>query len=160
MSLEYDPEGVPLQVRDARQIPVLSLLLGFGPMVPFVVGAVLAWALAPGAAHLAIVLTLIWGGAILAFLAGVRRGLSFRTPSGAQLPQIMTMMGLFVLALGGLAVLNLVARTILLAVGFAAVAMLDPLAGQQQGVPPFFARLRLMQMPIAVVSLIAILIRL
>ncbi|MBW4024944.1 MAG: DUF3429 domain-containing protein [Proteobacteria bacterium] len=129
-------------------------------MLPLVIGAVLAWVLAAGPARLAIVLTLTWGGAILAFLAGVRRGLSFRTPGGARLSQIATMMALFMLAIGGLALPSLVARTVLLAIGFAAIVVLDPLAAQQQEAPPFFARLRPLQIPIAVVSLIAILIRL
>ncbi len=98
MSLEYDPRDVPLQVRDARHVPWLSVVLGYGPMLPFVIGALLAWVLAAGPARLAI--------------------------------------------------------------GFAATVVLDPLAAQQQEAPPLFARLRPLQIPIAVVSLIAILIRL
>ncbi len=160
MSLEYDPQGLALDVRDARHVPWLSVVLGFGPMVPLIMGAVAAWALAPNLGRSAIMLTLIWGGAILAFLSGVRRGLSFRTPGGAQPAQIVTMMGLFMLALASLVVGNLVARTVLLIIGFAAVAVLDPIAALDAETPPFFARLRPMQMAIAVISLIGVLIRL
>jgi hypothetical protein len=105
---------VALDVRDARHVPWLSVVLGFGPMVPLVLGAVAAWALAPNLARSTIMLTRIWGGAILAFLSGVRRGFSFRTSGGAQPAQIATMMGLFVLALASLVLGNLVARVVLL----------------------------------------------
>jgi hypothetical protein len=160
MSLEYDPQGVLLEVRNARHISGLSFVLGFGPMRPFLFGAVGAWVLTARPAQLVIVLTLTWDGAVLAFLAGVQRGLSFRTPGGAQPAQITTMVGLSTLAVVALAVPSLVLRAALLAIGLSAVVVLDLVAVHGQETPPFFARLRPAQMPIAIASLIAILVHL
>ena len=160
MRLEYDPDGVRLDVRDERYVPGLSMLLGFGPMVPFVVGAIAVWALPPASAGLAAALTITWGAAILAFFSGVRRGLSFRTPGGAQPAQILTMLLFFLLALGAMVLPAPRVQTILLIIGFIAVAVTDPIAARSQEAPPFFARLRPIQMPFAVISLIAVLIHL
>ena len=70
---------VPSISRSGREVPWLSVVLGYGPMLPFVVGALLAW-LTHGAIRAEIVLlTILYTASILLFLAGVRRGLSFRT---------------------------------------------------------------------------------
>lgn len=103
---------------------------------------------------------MLWGCAILLFLSGVRRGVSFRTEGGETLAQIATMLGLF-----GLGFLALVAAfvgrssaaLILLMAGFSAIGLLDPLAAKRGEVPLFMARLRPLQMPIAILSLGALL---
>ena len=100
---------------------------------------------------------MLWGGAILAFLAGVRRGLSFRSPKGETLPQMASMLYLFGLALLGLGAG--VSKTALapLILGFVSVAVLDTLAARREEVPPFFARLRPTQMIVVVASLASVL---
>jgi hypothetical protein len=104
-------------------------------------------------------LTGLWGCAILLFLSGVRRGLSFRTEGGPTWVQIATMLGLFLLGFGGLVLLFLGAlrpALALLIVGFTGVAILDPIAARRGEAPLFFARLRPFQIPIAIVSLCAL----
>ena len=61
-------------------------------------GGAAAWLLAPPLAARAVDLTVLWGGTILAFLAGVRRGLSFLTPAAARPRRSSaTSLGLFAL---------------------------------------------------------------
>ncbi|MFE1597355.1 DUF3429 domain-containing protein [Methylobacterium sp. ID0610] len=143
------------------RVPWLSLVLGFGPMLPLVAGAVAAWALGGAARTLVLTLTLLWAAAILTFLAGVRRGLSFRTPGGPTVVQIATMTVLF--GLGFSALLGLTAgrpalATGLLLAGYGLVALLDPLAARSGEAPRHFARLRPVQIPLALVSLAALLV--
>ena len=86
-SADPDVQTVEHRVTESRRVPALGLVLGYGAMVPFVAGAAAAWLLGHGGpAALATDLTVLWGGAILAFLAGVRRGLSFRTEGAPPWP--------------------------------------------------------------------------
>lgn len=155
------PDGRTFQVTESRTVPWLSIVFGYGPMLPFVVGAVIAW-VRPGdtLGEAALLLTLLWGCAILLFLSGVRRGLSFRTEGGPTLTQMATMIGLFSLGFVALALAILdeaVAALVLLLVGFGAIAVLDPIAARRGEAPLFFARLRPVQIPIALLSLAALL---
>ena len=142
-------------VREQVRVPVLSLILGYGPMLPFVAGALAAWVL-PSWSSPVTVLTTIWGGTILAFLSGVRRGLAFRSP-GETVTQLATMLWLFLLALGAFLSTSLQLKIVVLAAGFACVGLFDWLAARREEVPPFFARLRPPQMLVAVISLLALL---
>ncbi len=149
-----------IDVGERPEVPWLSVVLGYGPMLPFVVGTGASW-MVHGSLHGEIVLaTMIWADAILAFLAGVRRGLSFRTEGGPAVAQIATMFCLFVLALTSLLALThgfarvAVGSTL---VGFAAIMVLDPIAARDGQAPLFFARLRPPQIAIAVASLAVLL---
>ena len=142
-------------VEERPDIPVLGLLMGGAAMVPFVLLVAGLW-LSPvefSPAWLAWIAD--WGGAILAFLAGVRRGLSFRTPGGERATQIITVIWLY-----GLAILALVShapgwRIGFLLAGYASLAIMDPLAAQRQEAPLFFARLRPLQMLVPIACLAA-----
>lgn len=142
-------------VEEGRAIPPASLLLGFGAMLPLAAGAAVAWA-SPRERRLARERALLWGGSVLVFLAGVRRGLSFRTPGGATPGQFGTMLSLFGLGLGSLGALRTGAAPVLQGLGYAAVAVLDPLAAGREEAPAFFARLRPAQMAIPLASLVAL----
>ena len=150
-----------LHLTERPDVPWLSIVLGYGPMLPFAFGALVAW-LSAGFWRMQVVdLTIIWAAAILAFLAGVRRGLSFRTEGGPALAQIATMFGLFVLALTALVAGHAGAPVVAaaaLVIGFLALQILDPIAARSGQAPLFFARLRPPQLMIAVVSLVALLI--
>ena len=149
-----------LRLSENKEIPWLSIVLGFGPMLPFVLGFVAALLRRGDGRDVMVRLTLLWGAAILTFLAGVRRGLSFRTPGGPRFVQIATMLVVF--SLGGLALLAewldfLPAALAMEATGFAAMIVLDPIAAKHEEAPLFFARLRPAQLPIPVLSLLALL---
>ena len=149
-----------LTVTERPEVPWLSLVLGYGPMLPFVAGAVAAWTTVAALRNEAILLTLLWAASILAFLAGVRRGLSFRTEGGPAPAQIATMFCVFVLALGAvIAAAHDVSGTAatLLLIGFSALWVLDPIAARAGQAPLFFRRLRPPQLAIAVASLAALL---
>ena len=122
----------------------LSLVLGYLAMVPFVVGAVAAWSLDMDWSPLAVELTVLWGCALLIFLAGARHGASFRTPGGPTVAQSAPMLWLF--ALG-----------VVLLVGYLSLAILHPLVAHRGETLLVFERLRPIQMIIAILSLASLL---
>ena len=101
----------------------------------------------------------IWGAAILLFLAGVTRGLSFFTAGGPRPIQLATMGWLFLLGLAGLMLPPLYALAALI-VGYGSVALLDPPAARRGEAPAHFARLRPPQMLVAIAGLVALALRL
>jgi hypothetical protein len=140
------------------RVPALSIVLGYGPMLPIVFAAIGVWLLPPPWPIVATALALLWSASILIFLAGVRRGLSFRTPGGARPVQLVTMIWYFLLGVGAFAVSNVSTSLVLLILGYVSVAILDPIAARRQEVPAHFARLRPLQMGLGVLALLAILI--
>ena len=157
-----DATGRTLTAREPRETPWLSVVFGYGPMLPFVAGAAAAWWQRGQWDELILLATILYGAAILLFLSGVRRGVSFRTPGGPTVVQIATMLGLFCLGLGALLTVVILGNRVialdLLIAGFVAVAVLDPIAARRGEAPLFFARLRPLQIPIAVLSLVALLV--
>jgi Protein of unknown function (DUF3429) len=150
-----DNQTRTFDIHEHPETPPLSVLFAWGPMIPFVVGALATWVMPPAA--IPAQLTVVWGGAIMAFLSGVRRGLSFRTPGGPRWQQIATMIWLFLLAIGALVTSSKPALAIpFLIAGFTSIAVLDPIAARRSEAPLFFARLRPVQMLVPVVCLCAI----
>lgn len=153
------PEHQPIErvITEARVTPWLSVVFGWGAMVPLALAALGAWTLEGAAAELAATLGLIWGAALVLFLAGVRRGLSFRTPGGPRPGEIAAMLWLF--GLGFAALLTPAALSAaLLALAFASLAVLDPRAARRGEAPPFFARLRPAQMAAPTLAAAALLV--
>lgn len=105
-------------------------------------------------------LTTLWAGAILVFLSGVRRAVSFRTERGPRPAQIAPMRGLF--SLGFIALIAAAcgepsAALSLLIPGYAAIAILDPIAARR-GEAQFLCALRPLQMPVAIIGLAILLV--
>ncbi|GJD77573.1 DUF3429 domain-containing protein [Methylobacterium gregans] len=154
--------GRTLVTEEPRETPWLSVVFGYGPMLPFVAGAAAAWWQRGQWDELILLATILYGAAILLFLSGVRRGVSFRTEGGPTFMQIATMLGLFCLGLGALLTVVILGNRVialdLLIAGFVAIAILDPIAARRGEAPLFFARLRPLQIPIAVLSLVALLV--
>jgi Protein of unknown function (DUF3429) len=152
--------GRKIVVEEHPQIPWLSVVLGFGPMLPIVAGALVAWTAGGLVRGEAILLSAIYASLILAFLAGVRRGLSFRTEGGPALAQLATMAGLWLAALLAVACIVhafAISALTILAISYATLMILDPIAARASQAPLFFARLRPSQMLIAVLALVALL---
>ena len=138
-----DPQAAP---------PWVSLFLAYAAMLPIVAGAASA-VVAAGPAGLIEHLTIVWSGAVLCFLAGVRRGLSFRQPGGPTVAQLATMLGLFVLGVSSLLSPWPAVSLVLQMLGYACMAVLDPEAARHEEVPRYFQRLRPPQMLVPIVSL-------
>lgn len=159
MSAKTEP-AVSILITEPREVPWLSVIFGYGPMLPFAVGAALAWiGVTPGRA-VWIDLTLFWAASICTFLSGVRRGVSFRTMGGPTLRQMLTMIWLFSAGSGALVLWWTGHEALavgLLALAYATIGVLDPIAARAGEAPLFFARLRPVQMIIPVVSLLALL---
>jgi hypothetical protein len=102
----------------ARTAPAwLDPLLAWAAVAPLALGAGAAW-LAPGPWRAtAMSLTLVWGGALLAYQAGLRRGLAGDNP---RLPAIW----LFILALGSMLALEPFTSLALLIVGYSSLAVI------------------------------------
>jgi Protein of unknown function (DUF3429) len=146
-----------IEIVESGDIPRLDVLFGFGPTVPFVIGVVVAlWFPEPWRLT-ALQLTVLWGSAIMLFLSGVRRGLSFRTEDGPTWSQIATMLALFCLGLSSLAALwrdQVIWALVILLAGFSMIFVLDPIAARRGEAPLYFERLRRLQMPIVVLALV------
>ncbi len=137
--------------------PPVSLFLAYVAMVPMVAGAALA-VVANAAMTAEIVrLTAAWAAAILCFLAGVRRGLSFRQPGGPTVAQLAAMLLFFVLGVGSLLAPWPAASVGLLLAGYVSLAVIDPIAARRDEAPLYFARLRPVQMLLPIGSMIALL---
>lgn len=141
---------------DPAAVPTLSLVFGFGPMLPIVATGIGALALPDPLRAVAIVAGIGWATAILLFIAGVRRGYGFAV---AAQPQIGTLVATFAIFFAGLLaipffLLSPVIGIMLLILGYAGVALLDPLAARRGDAPRHFAKLRPPQMGVGVVGLV------
>ena len=101
------------------RIPTDSIVFGYGPMLPLVAAGIGAWVLAPGWGIIAVRLAIVWGGLILSFIGGVRRGFGFAAPGASTLVEIVAAVGYVTLA-----------------------ALLDRRAALAGNAPAHFARLR------------------
>lgn len=163
------PRGRAVTVEEPATTPLLSQLFGYGAIVPLVIGAVVAWLSGGILGALAVNLSILWGAAILIFLAGVRRGVSFRTPEGPTAAQIVVMLWLFATGLGTMLSVAVPVTPVaigphvlsfsLLTAGFASLIVLDPWSAERAEAPAFFRRLRPKQMGIASLALAALLVR-
>lgn len=143
---------------DKAELPPLDLVLGYGPILPMAIAAVLAWSPLGIWSLLVATLARLWGAVILAFVAGVRRGTSFYTPGGARLSELAASLGFFAVAFASLLLPERWADA-LLAVGYLGIAVVDWRAAKRGDVPRYFTTLRPPQMTLAAVALAAIAVR-
>ena len=151
------PSSVTFTLTEPAETPWLGVFFGYIAMVPFVIGVLAFWLAAEPWRSAALAITLFWGCAILTFLSGVRRGVSFRTPGGVTAGQIVTMLWLFCLGFAAIvltAVALPLAAAVLLLLGYISLEVFDPMAARKLEAPLYFARLRPAQMAIPVVCLI------
>ena len=146
-----------MEQRDARitetaRIPLDGLLPGYGAMLLLLATAVMIWTLeshaAPGRGRGR---SRLCRPAIALFLAGVRRGLSFRTPGGVRAGQIAMMVWLFFAGLAAPMLPREPALWLLAAV-YPSLGILDPPTARAWHVPLYFRRLRPWQMGLAAAS--------
>jgi hypothetical protein len=143
-------ESRRIVLTETPRVPPDGAIMGFGAMIPFPAALLAAWVW-PEVGWLAARAAVVWGAAILLFLAGVRRGLSFRTEGGPRPSQVAMTLWLFALGL----LLPLVPHPLALAgliAGFGSLLILDPRAARRGEAPLYFARLRPSQMAIPVAS--------
>jgi hypothetical protein len=144
-------------VRDPEHTPWLGRLLGYGAMLPLVVAAAGVWFLEPEPGALVLHLAVVWGASLLAFFAGVRRGVSFRTEGGPTRAQLAGMIWLFTLAVAALVIPASVPALVVIFAGFASLITLDAKAARTGEAPRYFRRLRPPQMTVALVAVVVLL---
>ena len=152
------PASVTFTLTEPAETPWLGVFFGYIAMVPFVAGVLVFTLAAEPWRGAALTITLFWGCSILCFLAGVRRGVSFRTPGGATAGQISTMLWLFCLGFAAVVLTALalpVLAALVLVTGYLSLQVLDPIAARKLEAPLYFARLRPVQMAIPVLCLLA-----
>ncbi len=152
---ERAPDTIPIPVREPVRPPAEDVLLAYAAIVPITAGA-LALFVWPGGADAVLPLVLVWAGAVVTFLSGVRRGVSFRMPDGATLAQLAMMLWLFLAGLGSILLTGaqwFAAAVLLLLLAYVSLGLLDPIAARRGEVPNYFAGLRPAQMGLAVLSL-------
>ena len=132
-----------------------DLLLGSSAIVPILACAMLVWIDPTAPRNLVRALVVIWTGSLLAFFAGVRRGLTFSEAGGGRPGELATMLGFF--SLGVIAIVLL--SPILAAIGLAAVGALDAWSARRRESPPYFSVFRPPQMALGVLALAAIQLR-
>jgi hypothetical protein len=137
-------------------IPFRSKLLGFGAMVPITASAAGAALVPPFRAGFVPRAAIVWSGTVLAFLGGVRRGLSFRMAGGPRPRQLGGMARSFGLAFAALLSPRPAMSCLLLAAGFSEVAIIDPQMAEHGEAPEFFTDLRPTQMALGVASLLVL----
>ena len=152
----------PWMSRNAERVPdsadlgqarrSFDLLLGTTALVPLIALAAMTW-LAPSTVQpLVRTLAVIWAGCLLAFFAGVRRGLTFSEAGGGRLSELATMLTAF-----GLGVVSLVlVSPAVAALGLAGVGVLDAVAARRREAPAYFVVFRPPQMLAAVVALLVV----
>ena len=129
-----------------------DLLLGSSAIAPILGCAVLVWIDASAPRLLVRALAVIWTGSLLAFFAGVRRGLTFSEAGGGRTSELATMLGFFAFGVMSIVLLS----PILAAVGLAAVGMLDAWSARRRESPPYFSVFRPPQMVLGVLALAAL----
>lgn len=152
--------GRALGVREAAEGHLLDRVLGWGATAPLAACAAAAWLSAGSIRAVVMSLAIIWGGAVLVFLAGVRRGLGVGVPGGLRSSQIVFMLWTFALAFGSMIALQPLTSLGLLILGFAGMALWGRAAALREEVPISFAGLRPAQMSLAALSLCAVAARL
>ncbi len=139
--------------------PLVSLLLAYAATVPTATAAC-AVLLAPHAWRgPALRLGSLWAGGVLCFLAGVRRGLSFRQPGGSTVSEIGATVSLFSLGAGSLLLPRGRVSLLALLSGFVLLGIGDTRAARRGEAPRYFARLRPVQLLVPLASLSVLLWR-
>ncbi len=103
----------------------------------------------------AVPLARVWAAAILIFIAGVARGLSFFTEGGPRLSQLAVMLWRFLCGRAALVVPSIWAFPIL-AAGYLSALAYDPHAARHGEAPRVFAALRPPQMIVALAGLVTL----
>lgn len=152
--------GRVLEVRETAEGHLLDRVLGWGTMAPLVGCALVAWLTYGSVRAVAMSLAIIWAGAVLVFLAGVRRGLSSRTPGSAGSSQIIFVLWTFALAFGSMIALRPLTSLGLLILGYAGMAVTARAAALREDVPIFIGGFRTAQMTVGAFSLCAVAARL
>jgi hypothetical protein len=152
--------GRASEVRETPEGHLLDRVLGWGALAPLICCALGAWLTAGSVRSVVMSLAIIWGGAVLAFLAGVRRGLGVRTPAGARSGQIAFMLWTFALAFGSMIALQPLTSLGLLILGYAGMALAARSAALREEIPVFLVGARPGQMSVAMLSLCAVAARL
>jgi uncharacterized protein DUF3429 len=139
-----------------RRTPFISLASASAGVIPIAVGTGASLVLPSGASRAVERLTCRWAGALLCFLAGVRRGLSFREESGPTAGQLGTAFWLFLSGAGALFLPGRILPLLLLLLGFGSEVVLDPMAARRREAPRYFARLRPVQLAVPILSLVVL----
>jgi hypothetical protein len=128
----------------------------WGAVLPLVAGGALAWLTTGTLRSVAMSLTIVWGGAILAFEAGVGRGSRFADPTAPRAPPMLLVLWLFGLAAASMVSLEPLTSVGLLLMGYVTLAVM----ARRFGSPDAALSLRFIRWLPAIAGLAAVAARL
>jgi hypothetical protein len=132
-----------------------DIALGLSALAPLFLCAGLAFLGPYVPALIPRTLSVMWSACLLAFFAGVRRGLGFSEAGGAGRGEIATLLGLFALAVAAM----MFCSPALAAVGLVCVGALDAWAARRGETPAYFTAFRPIQMALAAAAMLVVQIR-
>lgn len=138
---------------DDPRVPLASVMLGFGPMLPLVAAGIGAWTLPRLWPLLAVQLAITWAAVILAFVGGVRRGFGFGQQRASTVGEIVAAGLCILLATAALLAPRPSVALSILIVGYVLAALLDRRAAFAGDAPLHFARLRPPQLLLGIAGL-------
>lgn len=132
-----------------------DVALGLATLLPLFACATLAFMPTIAPVIITRTLAVIWASGLLAFSAGVRRGLSFTTSTDSGGHSVMTQLALF-----GAAMLSMMfCSPVFAAIGLVGVGALDALAARRVQAPAYFTPLRPIQMALGAAAMLIVQIR-
>jgi hypothetical protein len=147
----------PARIKSSDQLGAAGmaegLALGALALAPLAAAAVLAWLTRPAAGDWLISAAMVWSGALITFLAGVRRGLTFSEAAAPPPREIASMLWLFGVGVATLWLAPNVLAIPMAIIGFASVAVLDFRAARRGEAPRYFGSFRPLQAVVAVAAL-------
>jgi len=148
-------------VAASRRIPRTALALGLSATLPFVILAAVQWLGVPAVSPAAVSRTaLSYGALVLAFLGGIRWGTAMG-PFGTLRQSLDFAASILAIAAAAAALaLPEIPGLALLAAGFLTQALWDVLSVEAGRLPQWFGKLRMIVTAGAVLSLLAVLLRL
>jgi hypothetical protein len=129
-----------------------DLALGVAATIPILVCAVLARLVPADLEMLVRTSAVIWASSLLAFFAGVRRGLIFSEAGGGGWRERITILAIFALGIAAMLFCSLIVA----AVGLACVGGLDALSARRGEAPRYFSMFRSLQMAVCAAALVLV----
>jgi hypothetical protein len=132
-----------------------DVALGLAALLPILACVAIAYLFPAAPSMIPRTLAVMWSACLLAFFAGVRRGLTFSEVGGARRTELVSMLVLFGLGVTSMLFCNAAVA----ALGLVCVGAFDALAARRGEAPRYFTAFRPIQMALGAGAMLLIQIR-